>query len=552
LAPTPFAAFAACCEALRATPSKLEKVKLAAAFLRGLDSDERAAGARFLAGKALAEHDPRALDMGWVAVHAAMQPGTQRNLLEPAPLTLAEVERALDDIADLEGPASRQRKEQRLRALLGRCSPEERGWLLALLGGEMRTGASDGVVLEALAQASGARPEAVRRAHLLRGDLGDVALLGLEGGPEALASVRLRLFHPLRPMLADLAEDVPDALSQLAGEVAWEHKFDGARIAIHKRGEDVRVFSRRLTDVTASVPEVVEAGRGLRAEDAVVEGEVVAYDAQAKPLPFQDLMRRFRRIRALDEERARIPLTTHVFDCLHADGRTLLDEPLRARWAELVRIAPPALLAPRLVTRDPSRAEAFLEDALARGHEGLMAKDLASAYVPGRRGSFWLKIKRAHTLDCVVLAAERGSGRREGWLSNLHLGVRVPEGEEALLVEPPTARARPTSRVPGWAMVGKTFKGLTDAMLDLLTQRLQALAVDEEDWGVRVRPELVIEVAYDEIQRSPHYDSGFALRFARVKAVREDKLAEDADTLGTLRKLAEAQARRKGSLATES
>jgi DNA ligase-1 len=543
---TPFARLAQVCEALRATSSRLEKVALVAGFLREVAPEERAPAARFLAAKTLAEHDPRSLDVGWAALSGAMRSG--QATLDVEPLTIAELARAFDGLASTTGLDSRKRKEQRLRGLLGRCSAAERPWLLALLWGEMRTGVSDGVVLEGIAKASQAPPELVRRAHLLRGDVGEVAALALEEGKDGLAATRLRLFHPLRPMMAEVSASVADALRELAGEVAFEFKFDGARIAIHKQGPRVAVFSRRLTDVTASVPEVVEAGLTLAAEEAVVEGEVVAYDNEGKPLPFQDLMRRFHRVHGIAEERARIPLTVHLFDCLHVDGRTLLDEPYRARWAELARVAGPALLAPRLVTREPTEAERFLAEALARGHEGLMAKDLASPYTPGKRGALWLKIKASQTLDCAIIGAEWGSGRREGWLSNYHLAVRVAEGEEALLVQPEAAPVDRVTLAEGWAMVGKTFKGLTDDEFEAMTARLQALAKEERGWGYVVKPEVVVEVEYNDIQQSPHYVSGFALRFARIKAIREDKRSEEADTLGGLRKLFEAQFAAKGRL----
>lgn len=544
---TPFTRFAELCEALRVTPSRLEKARLAASFLASVAPRERAPAARFLAGKALSELDSRALDVGWAALSGALEGSAQRTLGEE-PLTLAGLARAFEAIAATEGPDARRRKERQLRALLGRSSAAERPWLVALLTGEMRTGVSDGVVLEALARAAGAEPEAVRRAHLLRGDLGEVAELALAPEPEALAQVSLRLFHPLRPMLADMAAGVEEALAALGGEAAFEHKFDGARIAIHKRGQEVRMFSRRLTDVTGSVPEAVELGLRLAAREAVVEGEAVAYGAQGKPLPFQDLMRRFRRVHGLEEERARVPLTIHLFDCLHLDGATLLDAPYRERWDALRRIAPAESLAPRLVTRSAGDARRFLEEALARGHEGLMAKALDSPYVPGRRGAHWLKIKQAMTLDCVILGAEWGSGRRRGWLSNYHLAVRVGEGEEALLREPGAQPSGPVTLREGWAMVGKTFKGLTDAEFGAMTERLQGLAVREAPWGFEVRPEVVVEVAYNELQRSPHYVSGYALRFARITAVREDKRAAEADTLGTLRRVHEAQQRAKGVL----
>lgn len=539
--PTPFRAYAEVCAALRDTPGRLAKVELAARFLAGLDPDERAAGARFLAAKPLPETSERGLDVGGATLRAALG-ARQRALLDEGP-TVASVAEELRAMSAERGREARGRRERRLRALLGRCSPEERAWLLALLRGELRTGAGDGVVLEAIARASGAEPALVRRAHLLRGDLGEVAALALAGGPRALAGVRLKLFHPLRPMLAGVAPDLRAGLAELGACAAVEPKYDGARIALHKRGGEVRVFSRRLTDVTASVPECAELGRALRCDEAVVEGEAVAYDARGRPLPFQEVMRRFRRVHGVAEERARIPLTTHLFDCLHVDGRTLLDEPAGVRWEQLARIAPADALTPRTRTGDPAEAQRVLDAALAAGHEGVMLKDPRGAYAPGKRGASWLKVKLAASLDCAIIGAEWGSGKRAGKLSNYHLAVRVPDEDGALLVEPGGTPRGPVTLRPGWAMVGKTFKGLTDMELDAMTGRLRGLAERDEGWGFRVRPGVVVEVAYNEIQRSPQYVSGFALRFARVTAVRDDKGPEEADTLGALRRLFQAQAK---------
>jgi DNA ligase 1 len=549
-AETPFARFARTCEDARGTSSRLAKVALVAAFLREVAPHERGPAARFLAGKVLDERDPRGLEVGWALLSRLAAPGRGQATLAAEPLTIAGVARAFEAVAEASGGASRRRKEQLLRGLLARASPAERPWLLTLLGGEMRTGISDGLVLEGIAAAIHASPEAVRRAHLLRGDLGEVCALALDGGAAALEQVGLRVFAPLRPMLAETADSPEAAFAALGPQAALEVKFDGARIAIHRRGGEVRVFSRRLTEVTASLPEAVALGRALRCDEAVVEGEAVAYDAQGKPLPFQDLMRRLTRIHGLAEEQARVPLEVHLFDCLHVDGATLLDAPYRERWAALERIAPPGSLAPRALAGSPAEARAFYDAALARGHEGLVAKALDSPYTPGKRGAQWLKVKAALRLDCCIIGAEWGGGRREGWLSNYHLAVRVAPGEEGLLREPPGAPpGGRATRLEGWAMVGKTFKGLTDAEFEAMTARLRDLAAREEGWGFVLRPEVVVEVDYNELQRSPHYESGFALRFARIAAVRPDKAPEEADTLGEVVRRYAQEGATKGRLA---
>jgi DNA ligase-1 len=321
-------------------------------------------------------------------------------------------------------------------------------------------------------------------------------------------------------------------LDEHGGETALEYKFDGARIQVHKRGDDVRVFSRRLTDVTASVPEVLEVARRLPAKEFLIEGEVVALDAQGKPRPFQDLMRRFRRVHDIDALRQEIPLRLYLFDIIYRDGEVLIGRPYRERWDILASLVPSELLARRTIARTVSEIEAFLKEAMEAGHEGLMAKALDSDYMPGKRGKRWFKIKPVETLDCAIVAAEWGHGRRVGTLSNVHLAVRGgPTGE--------------------WAMIGKTFKGLTDAERLAMTERLQTLKTSEDEWTVHVRPEIVVEVAYNEIQRSPHYPSGFALRFARISRVRDDKGPGDADTYERLQALYEGQFERKGAAVRE-
>lgn len=543
---TPFDRFAGLCEALTATSSRDAKIDLVAAFLGELDPDERAAGARFVAGQPLSPLDARSLDIGYATLEDA---GDDRQAsLTPGPLTIRGLGEALGDLADVSGRGSTRRREAILGGLLGRLDDASRPWLRRLLGEELRTGVQAGLVLEAIAQAADADPEAVRYAHMVRGDLGEVAHLAIDGGPEVLEDLELEIGRPIRPMLAGRAEDVADAIVELGGPVVFEHKLDGARIQIHKAGDQVHVFSRRLTDVTESLPEAVDLARELSTTDAIVEGEVVGYDAAGRPLPFQDLMRRFRRVHETAAEATRVPVRVHLFDCLRSFGETLIDTPLSERHARLREIAPDDVLVERLVTSDPTRARELFDQAREAGHEGLIAKDPDSAYVPGRRGTHWLKLKPHETLDLVVLGAEWGHGRREGWLSNLHLGVRVPEADEDALVEPSEQPTSPVTRREGYVMVGKTFKGLTDEQLATLTDRLQALAECEEDWGVVARPDLVVEVAFDEVQTSPVYESGFALRFARVTAIREDKPADEAARLADVAERFQAARDRKGTL----
>ncbi|MBI4607611.1 MAG: ATP-dependent DNA ligase [Candidatus Rokubacteria bacterium] len=518
--------FCALCRELEATRSRLAKTALAAEFLRRLTPDEIAPAVAFLAGRPFPTSDPRVLEASWATLSELLAS------LGPAPaassLTLLDVARGFADVADASGPGSRRRKAGRLGELFNRASAEEREVLPKILLGEMRIGLHDGLIQEALARAAGADPELVRRAALFLSDLSEVGRIALSEGPQGLEGVGVRLFVPLLPMLAELSQDFAEVFEAHGGRTALEFKYDGARIQLHKLGERVRIWSRRLTEVTASLPEVVAiARRELRSDSLVLDGEVVAVGRDGRPLPFQELMRRFRRIHDLEAAAREVPVALYFFDCLLADGRSLVDEPYEARWTQLERVTGGAYLARRTTPADASAAGAFLAQALAAGHEGVMAKALASPYAPGSRGKRWFKIKPAETLDCVIVAADRGSGRRRGWLSNYHLAVADGTG--------------------GFAPVGKTFKGLTDAEFAAMTARLRGLEVADDGYTVTVRPEVVVEVAYNEIQRSPQYPSGFALRFARIARIREDKGPEQATTLAELRGLYERQFAAKSS-----
>jgi len=368
---------------------------------------------------------------------------------------------------------------------------------------------------------------------MLHGDIGDVARMAMTEGAVSLEKVGLRLFVPVKPMLAEMAEDIPQVLAEHKEGSAFEYKFDGARIQIHRKSDQVRIFSRRLTDVTDSIPEMVDyAKTKVNASEFLIEGEVVAMGEGGKPVPFQDLMRRFRRVHGIEDMVKKIPLRLYLFDVLQSEGKTLIDLPYTERWEILASLVPAESLAPRIVTQDSKVVNNFMQAALNEGHEGLMAKSLTSDYSPGARGKKWFKIKPAERLDVVIVGADWGSGRRVGWLSNYHLAVRDEETGEYLVV-------------------GKTFKGLTDAEFDMITKRLQELKIRETKWTVHVKPEIVVEVAHNEVQKSPRYKSGFALRFARIAKFRDDKTPEEADTIQRLRKLYEKQFENKGRLPKE-
>jgi len=471
----------------------------------------------FLTGRVFPASDPRVLGARTLPAVATPAAGP--------PLELAEVAAAFSAVAEAQGPGARRAREERLRVLVARASPSERDVLRRIVGSEMRTGVSDGLVLEAIARAAAVPVAAARRAALLLSDLSTVADLALRGGAAALAATAARPGVPLLPMLAEIASDFDEVLAAHGGRTALEYKYDGARIQLHHDRARVAVWSRRLSDVTRSLPDVVELARALGGAPFILDGEVVALDPAGRPLPFQELMRRFRRTHEVEALAREMPLALHFFDCLMADGRSLIDEPYERRWEALARVTGGRHLAERLVVEAADVAREFFARALAAGHEGVMAKDLQSPYEPGGRGKRWLKLKVAETVDCVILAADRGSGRRTGWLSNYHLAVR--DGDR-------------------FADVGKTFKGLTDVQFAAMTDRLTALAIADDGYTVRVRPEVVVEVAYNEIQKSPTYPSGLALRFARITRIRDDKAPDQATTLEELRSLYERQFATKG------
>jgi DNA ligase-1 len=495
---------------VRATPRKGEKVALIAELLRDSERRETELATLYLTGTL-----PQGrIGVGWRTLQAGMTDAPPVGL----PLTLLDLDRAFSAIAADGGAGSSERTTQALRELLLRGDAGDRRFLVELLLGELRQGALDGLVQEAVAKAAGLPAPAVRQAAMFSGNLGEVARAALEEGAGGLARFSLRLLSPVAPMLASPAEDAGEALERL-GEAAFEYKLDGARLQVHRAGDDVRVFTRQLQDVTARVPEVVEWARGLPARELVLEGEALALRPDGRPHPFQVTMRRLGRSKDVEAARRQLPLSPFFFDCLFLEGDgALVSLPYTERIQRLARIVATDSLLPRIVTRRADEAEGFLARALEEGHEGLMAKSLVAPYAAGQRGFHWIKLKRARTLDLVVLAVEWGSGRRKGWLSNLHLGARDTESGQ-------------------FVMLGKTFKGLTDEMLRWQTEKLLSLEVRRDDWTVHVRPELVVEIAFSDVQESPRYPAGLALRFARVKRYRPDKQAGEADTLATVREI---------------
>jgi DNA ligase 1 len=495
------------------TSSRLAKVREIAALLGKLSAEEIGIGVSYLAG----ELPQGRIGVGYAALQAAAAAAPEAPG-EPS-LSVEETDGYVAELAGIRGGGSAKRRSAALSNLFARATAEERTFLLRLLVGELRQGALAGVMIDAIAAASRIPVTDVRRAAMYAGPLGGVAVTAMTEGAAGLDRYQLELFSPVAPMLAQTAADVVAALEELGGgEIALEWKLDGARVQAHKERERVRLYTRTLNEVTDALPEIVAAVRALPAQALVLDGEAIAYDTSGRPHPFQITMRRFGRRLDVEKLLTELPVRACFFDCLRLDDRSLADRPLRERSEALAAALPEALRVPRIVTSSPEEARAFYDAALAAGHEGLMAKSLDSPYEAGNRGASWLKIKRAHTLDLVVLAAEWGHGRRTGKLSNLHLG----------------ALDRATGR---YVMLGKTFKGLTDAMLEWQTRELLARETHRDRWTVYVRPELVVEIACSDLQASSRYPGGMALRLARVKRYRDDKLAEDADDMEAVRKI---------------
>lgn len=492
-------------EEVAATSARSRKIALLAELFRAAGPADVPVVIPWLAGRL-----PQGrIGVGWQALKDPVPAA------DTATLTIREADDAVTALAAVAGPGSQAERRRLVQALLGAATGEEQRFLIALLSGEVRQGALDAVAGEALAQATGAPSADVRRAVMLAGSLQSVAERLLADGPDALAEFRLTVGRPVLPMLARTAGSVAEAVEKLA-PCAVEEKLDGIRVQVHRRGDAVRVYTRTLDDITDRLPEVTAAALALEGDRLILDGEVIALDADGRPRPFQEVAGRVGSRTDVTAAAVAVPLSPVFFDVLAADGEDLLDLSYAERRTTLDRLVPEPMRVRRVVAPAPDSAEAaeFWRATLDRGHEGVVIKALDTPYSAGRRGAGWVKVKPVHTLDLVVLAAEWGHGRRTGRLSNLHLGARQPDGS--------------------FVMLGKTFKGLTDAMLEWQTTRLKELALDDDGFTVRVRPELVVEIAYDGLQRSTRYPAGVTLRFARVLRHREDKRAEDADTVETV------------------
>jgi len=561
--PASFKSLSELLEKVEATKKRLEIIDLTANFLRTLDKGEIESATNMMVGRAFPKFSQKTLDVNWSTLTRVLECVSEfdwnlfrqamastgdigsatktvlektktkkQTQLTETSLTIAEVKRALEAIAQTSGTGARNRKEHLITALLSQATPVEVKYLVKIFTGEMRTGLQEGLMEQAVAKAFQVSVARVQHASMVLGDIGEVAATLKSLGVDGLEKVAFNVFRPVKLMLAQTAETVREALDTQGYKTAFEYKYDGARVQIHKQNGRVEVFSRRLTNVTESLPEIVEtANFNIKAQSVIVEGEVVALNESGYPIAFQHLMRRFKRVRDVSGMAKKIPLTLYLFDILYLNGSSLIELPYTARRQILAENTGQIPLSKQIVTEKAGEAEGFLKEAIAAGHEGLMAKKLDSPYTPGSRGKKWLKIKTVlEPLDLVITAAEYGYGRRKGWLSDYYLAARDPESG-------------------GFLEVGKTFKGLTDAEIIEMTRQLKESVIAEEGHRVIVIPKIVVEVAYNEVQFSPKYRSQMALRFARISRIRDDKTPQEADTINRVKEIYEKQFLQKGKYA---
>ncbi|MEM4483433.1 MAG: ATP-dependent DNA ligase [Candidatus Methanomethylicia archaeon] len=553
--PTEFKVLAELCEKLESMSRKSLMVNEVAAFLKTLDDDEISPAISMILGRAFPLSSGFDLNVSWATivkvlkgiVHgdwkifedafkstgdigSAVKIFVERSrvgrqaTLTPKNLTIIEVKRFFESIAKASGPGSATHRSRILQTFLSLLNPIELKYIIRILIGEMRTGFSEGLMKEAISEAFRIPIEVLDKALLMVGDIEILAETAKKFGLEGVLKLNFEVFRPVKPMLAQDSGGLIEVFKDIHGELALEYKLDGARVQIHKSKDLVKIYSRRLTDVTDSLPEIVNMILdNLKVDEAILEGEVIAVDVDGKPLPFQYLMKRFKRKHDIRETSKLFNLKLYLFDVIYVNGLSLIDKPYIERRSILANISGGIPLVKQIITNDYKRAEEFLKESLDEGHEGLMIKDLNSPYIPGSRGKYWLKVKPTlEPLDLVIVAAEYGYGRRRKWLSDYYLAARDPESNK-------------------FYVVGKTFKGLTDDELEEMTKRLKELIIGEEGRRVYVIPKIVVEVLYNEIQKSPKYECGMALRFARINRIVYDKNPEDIDTIQRVREIYERQ-----------
>lgn len=558
--PTFFRTLAELCEELEATNKRLQMISLVAEFLRSLEIVEVEPATNLILGRPFPKWSEKTLEVNWATLSKVIGRTTRtdwndfvgvfgatgdvgsatqlllesnkmdrQSTLSGSELTIMEVRHSFEVMAEIAGAGSRDRKERLIESLLSLASPLEAKYLVRVFIGEMRVGFYEGLMEQAISEAFAIPLTTVQKASMTLGDVGEVATVAKEHGERGLLRIDFEVFRPVKLMLARRARDVEEALREHGGKTVLEYKLDGARVQIHKLNDEVRIFSRRLSDVTVSLPEIVETiKKNVEADEVILEGEVIAVDNKGRPIPFQHLMRRFGRIYAIEKMTEKIPIKIYLFDILYLNGADLISIPYTRRRQVLAEKTGEIPLTREFAAENVEEAEKFLKKAIDAGHEGLVAKKVDSEYVPGIRGKYWLKIKPVlEPLDLVIVAAEYGYGRRHKWLSDYYLAAQdIEKGE--------------------FVIIGKTFKGLTDAEIIEMTRQLKELTVKEEGRRAVVLPKIVVEVLYNEIQKSPKYKSGMALRFARISRIREDKPPQEADTLQKVREIYEKQFKKKG------
>jgi DNA ligase-1 len=552
-------------EKVESTKKRLEIIEQTANFLKSLEAEEIESATNMMVGRAFPKYNQKTLDVNWSTLSRTFErisafdwglfqsaiagtgdigsatkavleqtTGKKQTQLTQESLTITEVRTTLEAISQAQGLGSRRKKERLITALMSQATPVEAKYLVKIFTGEMRTGLHEGLMEQAVARAFDVSLQKVRHVSMVLGDIGEAASMIKNLKIEGLEKVEFNVFRPVKLMLAQTAQSIQEALKEHDGKSAFEYKYDGARIQIHKQNGKIKIFSRRLSDVTESLPEIIKIGeQNIQAQSAILEGEVILLDSAGFPIAFQHLMRRFRRVRGIEGIAKKFPLTLYLFDILYLNGESLIAKPYFERRKILEQTVNEISLVKQIVADQQSQAETFLKEALAAGHEGLMAKEVDSQYTPGRRGKRWLKIKSIlDPLDLVITAAEYGYGRRKGWLSDYYLAARDPKTGEFL-------------------DLGKTFKGLTDVEIIDLTKHLKELTISEDGHRVVVIPKIVVEVAYNEIQQSPRYKSHMALRFARITRIRDDKTPQEADTIQRVREIYDRQFRNKGKYSSD-
>ncbi|MEM2103369.1 MAG: ATP-dependent DNA ligase [Candidatus Bathyarchaeia archaeon] len=561
--PTSFKDLADLCETLEGLRKRVSMVKIVANFLKRLEPDEVEPAVSMILGRAFPKHSCQTLETNWATLSEIVKRVTgadwttfitafsktgdigsavkevfenrrivrQTSLLPEKALTITEVRQCFETIANIAGYGSKEKRERLIENLLISATPAEAKQLVKIIIGEMRTGFNEGLMEKTVSEAFQIPLENIKNASMMLGDIGAAAAIAKKEGLEALSKLGFKVFRPVKLMLAQMSSSVAEALEEHGGKTAFEYKLDGVRVQIHKKDENVKIYSRRLTDATESLPEIAEAvKKNFKAAEAILEGEVIAVDRGNNPVPFQHLMRRFRRVHLIEDMAKTIPVKLYLFDVLYLNGESLTTLPYLKRRQILAENAENIPLTKQIITDNVEEAEKFLKEATNYGHEGLIAKKIDSEYTPGIRGKRWLKIKPTlEPLDLVIIAAEYGYGRRHKWLSDYYLAARDAETGNFLTV-------------------GKTFKGLTDMEIVEMTKRLKELAVKEEHRTVHVIPRIVVEVAYNEIQKSPKYKCGMALRFARITRIREDKTPYEADTIQRIKQIYENQFLKKGNI----